>query len=150
MLDYNPIDPDSLYPSEGLRGFEHAALEALEWRSPHLLARTRDAIEIRFPDTEDDDLELMILLSPEGAELRLPTVEWTMGSYGPARTSYLWKRVSLEEILEAGAKGQLNRLRAALKRRRRRCKRCNERFLTSRMTGATCHGRASKFNGVVY
>ena len=53
--DRSLIDPNNSYPPAGLRAFEWAAIKALAWRKPYLLARTRDAIGIRFPEAEQDD-----------------------------------------------------------------------------------------------
>ena len=53
--DRSLIDPNNTYPSGGRRAFEWAAIKALAWRKPYLLARTRDAIGIRFPEAEQDD-----------------------------------------------------------------------------------------------
>ena len=92
----------------------------------------------------------MILFTPEGAELRLPSIEWTMGSYGPARSSNLWRRLPAREVAEAGVADSLNRLRNALRRRLRRCKYCDEKVMPYRMTGDACHGCASEFERVVY
>ena len=51
-----------------------------------MLERTRDAIQFDWGGEQG----IVLLVGPEALELRLPTVEWTKGAYGPARSSRLW------------------------------------------------------------
>jgi hypothetical protein len=148
--DRHRIDPDNRYPADGLRAVERAALGIVDWRRPVEVSRGRDVIEIRFPDPGDEDLDLTVLVTGEAIELRLPTIEWTMGSFGPARSSELWKRLPLSEIPAGGAHELLGELHRALLRRLRTCKHCRRRFLPARMTRNSCHGCASDVEGVVY
>lgn len=85
------IDPEERYPSEGLRRVEILALEILMLLPDASVERTRDAIQIE----SGGEKGIVVLVTPEAVELRLPTVEWTMGAYGPAGASTLWKRVEL-------------------------------------------------------
>ena len=43
---------------------------------------------------------IVLLITPEAIELRLPTVEWTEGTHGPAPTSRLWRRIDGLDLLE--------------------------------------------------
>ncbi|MCO4764230.1 MAG: hypothetical protein KC502_22145 [Myxococcales bacterium] len=144
------IDPEGLYQSEGLREFEIIAVFALEWRNPNVLARTRDAIEIRFPDVVDADRELLVLITPNDMELRLPDMAWTTGYGGPTPTSELWKRTPVSALTKSDVHGWLRKLDTSMKRRLRRCKYCEKRFIAARMHGRACHGCSSKHEGVVY
>lgn len=134
----------------GFTKAERQALQVIAWRSPHVVERTRNVIEVRFPDLRDRDFELTLLVTAEAVELRLPTIEWTMGAYAPAMSSVLWKRLTWAKVEEAGVATVLDRLAAALGRTLRTCRHCREKFLPSRMAGRACHGCATEFEGVVY
>jgi hypothetical protein len=83
------IDPQNLSPAEGFIAVEKNALRVLEFLPLGMLTRTRDAIQI----DDGDERGISVLITAEAVEFRLPTVEWTMGAYGPAATTRLWKRV---------------------------------------------------------
>lgn len=148
--DRHLIDPDDNYPAAGPRQFEVRALEATRWRQPYVLTRTRDAIEVRFPDDQDDDGELVVLFTPEAIELRLYTIDWTGGSYGPAASSELWKRVSLRKHGDKPVGGLLDDLAAAHEARLETCIHCGESFIDARMAGDACQACAVRVEGVVF
>jgi hypothetical protein len=64
------------------------------------IERTRDCIQIDCGGKEG----IVILVTPEAIELRLPTIEWTRGAYGPAASSRLWKRVEISKITDSNWK----------------------------------------------
>lgn len=144
------LDPDGRYPSEGARFVEQRAMALVDWRDGAVVARTRDFIELRFVDPGDDDGELVAVVTPEALELRLPTIEWTEGNRGPARSSRLWRRVKWPEQSTVDMKPWLDRLARALRRSQRQCKHCKMRFLSSRMTGDACHGCAESVDHEVF
>ena len=57
------------------------------------LTRTRDCVQLCWGDDEG----IVILITPEAIELRLPTVEWACGAYGPRPISQLWRRAEWPE-----------------------------------------------------
>ena len=164
-LDYTIIDPEGRYRTGATRDFERLALTVSRWRSPFVVDRVRDAIEVRFPTGIEDEADLVVLLTPEAIELRLPTIDWTQGAYGPAASSELWKRVVWSEeaggdlralsLVENGAAEAkiheyLEALASAFKGQVQTCVHCEETFLPARMTDSACHGCAEKIEGVVF
>ena len=155
------VDDASL---EGHRGakpqrfFERVADTIARWRFPQILERSRDAIEVRFPTSVEEGADLVVIITPEAMELRLPTIEWTGGAYGPVVSSVLWRRVLLDEVCDnrdgdafaPALYGFLDALQREHELQLATCVRCNERFLPARMTGDACHGCAERFEGVVY
>lgn len=142
------IDPEDRYPTEGLRSVEALALRALRCLPGARLERTRDAIQIE----EGGDKGVVVLVTPEALEIRLPTVEWTSGAYGPAMSSRLWKRLRAKKI-GAGAEeltAILQQARRARSREFKRCRYCKELFPVEHRHGNACHGCAQRFEGVVH
>ena len=162
-----PIDqdePDSRL-GECPRDFEALAarLVAVGWlgeAGQPTLSRTRDAIELSFGDAMEPSGEggVILLLTPESVEIRLPSITWTRGAYGPVASSRFWRRVSIRPLIGAvGPGGSDVRLRrlvdSGLRARRaemRSCHFCGERFGPERMSDDACHGCASEHRGVVY
>jgi hypothetical protein len=106
------IDPEEKYPSSGPRNVEKNAERVLALLPKSNVERTRDCIQLNC----DGEEGIVVLVTPEVIELRLPTVEWTMGSYGPAASSRLWKRVQISEITDRELE---TLLKEALKERQR-------------------------------
>ena len=71
------IDPEGKYPSDGMRKVEQNAGRVLDLLPSAVVERTRDCIQIDYGGEEG----IVVLITAEAIELRLPTVEWTMGSY---------------------------------------------------------------------
>jgi len=69
--------------------------EILRTSAESRIERTRDCIQINCGGEKG----IVILVTPESIELRLPTVEWTC-VYGPAASSRFWKRVNESEITD--------------------------------------------------
>lgn len=141
------IDPEGKYPSDGLRRVEQNALRVLELLPGVIEGRTRDCIQIDYHGEEG----IVILVTAEAIELRLPTVEWTMGAYGPAASSRLWKRVEFHEMTDIEIISLLN---DALKQRKselKECRYCGRKFLPEhRYADDVCQSCAEKHLGVVY
>ena len=146
------VDPGGRYTPGTCRFFERVALVVTRWRSPFTLGRTRDAIEIRFPTGHEDGADLVVIVTPEAMELRVPTIEWTEGSHGPAVSSVLWRRLEWGDgvIDEVALHGQLVALESAYMAGLRQCFHCGEKFIAARMSGKACHGCAEIFEGVVF
>lgn len=141
------IDPTNRYPAGGLLRVEALALMVLEYLPDAQLTRTRDAIQIEHGGEQG----IVVLVTAEAVELRLPTVEWTCGAYGPAPSSRLWKRVRAEALfdgkLELGS--LLTRARDARAREFRSCKYCRESVAIEHRHGNVCHGCAERYEGIV-
>jgi len=117
------------------------------------LTRTRDAIQI---DIQSDD-GVVVLLTPQHIEVRLPTVDWTKGSHGPVPSSILWKRRKLNGFWGEGSAGVNPELKAlileGIERRQsqfKKCRFCKQLVSIEHRIGTVCHGCASKHLGIVY
>jgi hypothetical protein len=109
------------------------------------LTRTRDAIQIDW----GGERGIVVLCTPEAMELRLPTVEWTCGPYGPAPSSRLWRRIQYEKLDRDGLKSLFEKAWEARKREFKRCKYCGEEYPPEHgFENNVCHGCASEHEGV--
>jgi hypothetical protein len=140
------IDPERRYFASGMRTVEVFAVQVLERLPRGSLSRTRDVIQI------DDDGEegICVVITQEAVELRLPSIEWTCGTYGPAPTSVLWKRVKWGGLSEEKLDALLAAARRARQSKFRKCRFCGERFPRERRHGNACHGCAEKYLGVIH
>ena len=141
------IDPDNKYPSECPRSIEVTAETVLRILPGARLERTRDAIQI---DTGDDEMALVLLITPEALELRLSSTKWTCGSNGPVAASVLWKRLPETEF----STEQLTKLIADAKDARRaqfrECRYCGQTWPPEHMDGDVCHGCEEREQGIVH
>lgn len=143
----NLVDPEGRYLAEGLRVLERQALQLLELMPDAEVARTRDAIQINQGGEEG----IVVLVTREALELRLPLVEWTMGSYGPAASSRLWKRVEWAQLREHELAELLAQLQAARSGELRKCPYCGGEFPPERrIEKDVCHACAERHLGVVF
>ncbi len=141
------VDPDGRYPAAGLRTVEKQALEMLHLLPGATLERTRDVIQIDF----GGDSGIVVIVTPDAIELRLPTIEWTGGSYGPAESSRLWKRVEASESAIVEMPRLLAAARAARRQEFTRCRYCRAEYPPERMHSKNvCHGCAERHEGVVH
>ncbi|MEN3341672.1 MAG: hypothetical protein V7644_1076 [Actinomycetota bacterium] len=67
---------------------------------------------------------LVVLVTADAIELRLPTVEWTQGTYGPAEASIFFSRLDAEELPDELLAAELERARAARRGGFLRCRHC--------------------------
>ena len=148
MDERSYIDPEGRHPAEGLLIVERHALELQHLWPGAVLSRTRDAIQLDYGGEEG----ITVLVTAEALELRLPTVEWTMGSYGPAATSRLWKRVPWEQHIKP--ERLLELLEAALAERQAEfstCRFCEQWLPPEHMhEHDICQSCAEKHLGVVH
>ncbi|MDA2929037.1 hypothetical protein MYX84_03650 [Acidobacteria bacterium AH-259-O06] len=99
----------------------------------------------------DGEKGIVIAITPEAIEFRLPTIEWTMGSHGPASSSQLWKRAVAEDIQDSELEELIKRALRARRREFKRCQYCGELVPPEhRIEKDVCHGCASKHLGVVF
>ena len=111
--------------------------------------RTSEVIQLIIGDFQDE-LGLVILLSPETIELRLPILSWS-GPHAPVKTSRLWQRLALDELDES----QLPRLIAEAQAQQKQsfcdCKYCGQRNPKGRMHSPdVCQSCAEKELGIVH
>jgi hypothetical protein len=141
------IDPDSRYPSTGLRQVEEAALRVLDLLPGATVERTRDVIQIEF----GGEAGLVAVVTCEALELRLPSVEWTMGAYGPATSSRLWRRVSRSRLGRKKLERLLLEARQARADEFSRCRFCGGEFPPERtIEKDVCHACAERHLGVMF
>jgi len=141
------IDPQGLYPADGPRIVERHAAKFLELLPGAHMERTRDVIQIDHGGQEG----IVVVVTPEDIEFRLPTVEWTMGAYGPCESSRLWKRVGTDELDDEMLPDLIRRAKQARKRQYRKCRHCGRRVPTEhRYSADVCHACASEHEGVVF
>lgn len=126
-----------------LRQFERLADELQkDFLFPHCqMERTRDCIQITIPDEiyrktlgSDHDLGIILLLTPDHIEIRLPIVDWTQGAYGPVSSSRSWKRLKIDDyatdrLSQEELTSLLDLITQGIEKRRkefRRCRKCGE------------------------
>jgi len=97
------------------------------------------------------EMGLVLLVTAEALEVRLPTVEWTGGPHVAAVSSVLRERFEwddsdttwIQEAIDAGLR--------ARRRQFRRCKYCGERYPPEhRIRGDVCHGCAEAHEHVTF
>jgi hypothetical protein len=142
------IDPGNQYPADGLRLVESLAIRVLDCLPNAEVSRTRDAIQIETGEEEG----VVVLVTAEAVEMRLPRVEWTCGAYGPAPSSRLWKRVKAEKIHdgEIDLLDLLCKAQSARRREFRKCRYCKKLIPAEHRHGNVCHGCAERYMGCVH
>jgi hypothetical protein len=145
--DRAAIDPDGRYPADGFREVEQNALRLMEWMPGFELERTRDVIQLSLGDEDG----IVVLVTREAFEFRLPTVEWTASAYGPAAASRLWRRVPTSRASDRRLKSLVQGAMAARKSEFRDCRFCGRSTPPEHRHGDdVCHSCAEEHLGVVY
>lgn len=140
-------DPQSWLPLDEATIVEQKALALLEHLPGAEVERTRDLIQINYNGTEG----IVIFVTPEALELRLPTVEWTSGSYAPKPSSKLWKRLQWNQVWANEIPDLLQATLTARRREFRNCRYCHKPFAIEHMFSKTaCHSCASLHEGVMF
>jgi hypothetical protein len=149
MCERRLVDPENKYDFGGPLSVDRAALQVLELLPGAILDRTRDVIQFEVREEPG----LVLLVTPDAIEFRLPTVEWTHGSHGPAPSSRYWKRIKVPDS------GQLNekRIQSLIDEARSVraaefviCRYCGENFPPEHRHDDVCHGCAERHMGVVH
>jgi hypothetical protein len=148
---HSRLDPDGRYPSECPTEVEGCAERVLRLMPDARVERTRHAFQFE----QGDDLSgVIVLVTSEAVELRLPTVEWTCGAYGPAAGSRLWKRIRWDRMGDDVLARWIEAAKNATRRQARTCQFCKGRFgwgTIDRYQGkVACHGCASAHLGIKY
>lgn len=112
------------------------------------IERTRDAIQIDW----DGERGIVLLITAEALELRLPTTEWAMGAYAPTAGSRLWRRIEWDDIEDDSTlMGWIKKAQKARLRQYHKCRYCGESFPPERRHRKdVCHGCAERHEGVVH
>jgi 8-oxo-dGTP pyrophosphatase MutT (NUDIX family) len=136
------------YEAEAPTNAEAMAVQVLDAMPKAVATRTRDCVEI----VEPGDDGLVVLVTPDSVEIRLPTVEWTGGYFAPASSSVLWKRLTPEDC--AALSQWLQRARKARKRQFRPCVHCGRSTPPEHAHSLdgdwVCHGCAEKHRDVLH
>jgi len=126
---------------------EHHANEVLGFFPEAVVTRTRDVYQIEIHGDEG----VVLLVTAEAIELRLPTVEWTKGAHAPRAASRLWRRLTWSKIEEAGIAEVIGLAIAKRRAEFHKCRYCGEMVPPEhRHNRNTCQGCAEKHLGVVH
>lgn len=111
------------------------------------ITRTTDVFQFRY----DALMGVVVLVTAEAFEFRLPTIEWTLGAYGPRLTTKLWRRVGAGNIDPAALRRVLDEAVQARRDEHRLCRFCGRLVpIEHRYDDDTCHSCSSRHLGVVY
>ena len=145
-----PLDPNGTYASDGGRLVERNAARILEIYPLAHVERTRDAIQVDIRTSHAPERGLTILVTPEAYEIRLPTIEWTAGAYGPAASTRYLKRVRAGCVTDEAIRILLE---DAIGRRDSEfvpCRYCGQPTPPEHRHGRACHACAERRLGVVH
>lgn len=136
-----------------LRRFELLANALVRMLSDSEMARTRDAIQIDYLGDEG----VVLLLTPETLEIRLPTVDWTQGTYGPCASTRRYQLIDVDDFIRGDGRPDEASLLAAVMRgveargaEFKPCRYCGECFPIEQRHGDACHGCAEREEGVIH
>lgn len=132
----------------------HAGPTSLEYRAQQVvdyfpeceITRTTASIQIRFDSLEG----IVVLVSPEAFEIRLPTIEWTHGTHGPAAVTRLWRRLEVAEMKEYALRAAIEEAVEVRRSEFSPCRFCGERVAIEHRHDNVCHGCAERRLGVVH
>ena len=133
------------FDEHSIRAFEVQAKRLLEIFPEANVTRTRDCIQIDYLEERG----VVILLTPEAVEVRLPTTDWTQGSHGPARSSRIKKRHKLNEN-ESDIVTSIHKAIAERQAQFKVCPYCHQEFPPEHMAMEACHGCAEKHLHIVF
>lgn len=143
------IEPRQRYPVTELRTFEEYALQILEMLPGARAERTPDVIQINLGDFRDEK-GIVVILTPEAIELRLPTLEW-LGSHTSVRSSKLWKRINLDNSKNFDIPQLIASAQEAQAQTFGVCKFCSQKLPSGWMSQQDiCQSCAEKHLGIVY
>ncbi|MCA9880141.1 MAG: hypothetical protein KC442_20245 [Thermomicrobiales bacterium] len=110
------------------------------------ITRTSEVFQFRF----DALMGVVVLVTAEAFEFRLPTIEWTYGAYGPYPATRLWGRFDGENLDSDALHRLLDEAVPARRNEYSTCRFCGENVAAEHRTGDTCHSCATRRLGVVY
>ena len=149
-----PIDPDGRYPACGLRRVDRIARLVGSILPDARVERTRDVYQF----VVEAQAGLVVVVTPEAVEIRLPTVEWTGGYAGAVDSSRLWRRTLMRSWDDAEMERRLTNLIASGRKQRYGeikpcaiCQRPTPSEHAHTIDGRhVCHGCAERHMGVVH
>jgi predicted RNase H-like HicB family nuclease len=143
------IEPGERYPVTELRRFEEYALQILEMLPGACAERTPDVIQINSGDFRDEK-GVVVILTPEAIELRLPTLEW-LGPHTPVQSSKRWKRINLENSKNINITKLIASAQEAQAQTFGVCKFCSQKKPTGWMFRQdVCDSCAEKHLGIIH
>jgi predicted RNase H-like nuclease len=110
-------------------------------------AATSHLVELR---AEGED-GIVVIVTADAIELRLPTAEWTGGTHAPVEGSRFWRRLAAPDVEPETLVDELTAARAARRAEFTRCRYCGEMVPVEHRTSTdVCHACASEHEGVVF
>ena len=149
MCERRLVDPEDRYECGGPRRVDNVALQLVELLPDSILERTRDVIQI---ETRDEP-GVVLLVTAESIELRLPTTEWTQGAYAPAPSSRYWKRTKVPspgKLNMKKVKALIDEARSVRAAEYVACRFCGKKCPPEHRHGDVCHGCAERHLGIVH
>jgi predicted RNase H-like nuclease len=134
---------------------ERRHLTTAEYNAERVRALLTEARVTRTPHVTqlvvDGERGIVVLVTGEAIELRLPTVEWTAGTHAPAETSRLWRRLNADPLSDAELAAEIERARGARAAEFIACRYCGRRTpLEHRVGEDVCHACAEQHENVVF
>jgi hypothetical protein len=134
---------------------ERGYLTTADLNAERVLPLLAEARVTRTPNvTEvviDGERGVVVLVTAEAFELRLPTVEWTAGTHAPAETSRLWRRLNANRLPDAELAAEIERARTARAAEFVPCRYCGRRTPPEYRVGEdVCHSCAEQHDGVIF
>ena len=146
-MTFRRIDLQLPNDGDAMTRVERNASRVLRLVAATSVERTRDVIQI----DEGDERGLVIVVTPDTIELRLPTIEWTHGAYGPRPSSRPSARLDPDELDDSELLASIAQARAAREAEFTVCRYCGLSFPPEhRVAEDVCHGCASAHEGVVF
>jgi hypothetical protein len=143
------IEPGQRYPVTELRLFEEYALQILEMLPGACAERTPDVIQINLGDFRDEK-GIVVIVTPEAIELRLPTLEW-LGPHTPVESSKLWRRLKLNSSKKFDIAQLITSAQEAQSQTFGVCKFCSQKLPSGWMFRRdVCQSCAEKHLGIVH
>jgi hypothetical protein len=129
----NEFDPASLdIPPDAQRRatqVEEAAGRIAALLPDATISRTRDVVQV---DSGGED-GIVVIVTPETFEFRLPVIEWTCGTHGPALSSRLWKRLKHRRLSDGALARLLQEAQQARQAQSSACCLCGDQFPPGRV-----------------
>jgi predicted RNase H-like nuclease len=154
-LDRQPTSPVNRRKVEPRRASRRTGSTAIEQNAARVqlllpggvVTGTTHVVEIALSGENG----LIALVTAETIELRLPTVEWTAGTHGPAEASRVWKRLDIADLTDEALASEIALGRAVRKSEFSTCRYCGESVPVEHRTDPdVCHSCASRHEGVVF
>jgi len=141
------VDLELPNDDDAMTRVERNASRVLRLVTATSVERTRDVVQIDV----GDERGIVIVVTPDTIELRLPTVEWTRGAYGPRPSSRPWTCLDPDQLDDSELLASIDQARTAREAEFTVCRYCGLSFPPEhRIAEDVCHGCASAQEGVVF